>query len=100
MAREYMASKSRALPGTADSGDRTPFPIRGNGAIGGLRSGNDLRRHGLSLATVPSVSSPCLRQDRSEEHPSELQSLMRISYAVFCLTTKRHTPNTTSQESR
>src|SRR3546814_4654569 len=26
---------------------------------------------------------------RSEEHTSELQSLMRISYAVFCLTTKR-----------
>src|SRR3546814_10196043 len=26
--------------------------------------------------------------DRSEEHTSELQSLMRISYAVFCLTTK------------
>src|SRR3546814_5152485 len=34
-------------------------------------------------------------QDRSEEHTSELQSLMRISYAVFCLKTKtnnyRHT---------
>src|SRR3546814_9349335 len=28
---------------------------------------------------------------RSEEHTSELQSLMRISYAVFCLTTKKHT---------
>src|SRR3546814_5914778 len=27
-------------------------------------------------------------QDRSEEHTSELQSLMRISYAVFCLKTK------------
>src|SRR3546814_1347100 len=26
---------------------------------------------------------------RSEEHPSELQSLMRISYAVFCLKKKR-----------
>src|SRR3546814_6829212 len=26
--------------------------------------------------------------DRSEEHTSELQSLMRISYAVFCLTNK------------
>src|SRR3546814_1343832 len=26
--------------------------------------------------------------DRSEEHTSELQSLMRISYAVFCLTQK------------
>src|SRR3546814_9841043 len=25
------------------------------------------------------------RAERSEEHPSELQSLMRISYAVFCL---------------
>src|SRR3546814_3459580 len=28
---------------------------------------------------------------RSEEHTSELQSLMRISYAVFCLTKKRQT---------
>src|SRR3546814_18118983 len=30
------------------------------------------------------------RDDRSEEHTSELQSLMRISYAVFCMT-KKHT---------
>src|SRR3546814_4407803 len=29
---------------------------------------------------------------RSEEHTSELQSLMRNSYAVFCLTKKKHTP--------
>src|SRR3546814_9541412 len=29
-------------------------------------------------------------QPRSEEHTSELQSLMRISYAVFCLKKKRH----------
>src|SRR3546814_1949637 len=28
------------------------------------------------------------RRNRSEEHTSELQSLMRISYAVFCLKTK------------
>src|SRR3546814_8116784 len=28
------------------------------------------------------------RRDRSEEHTSELQSLMRISYAVFCLKKK------------
>src|SRR3546814_5273655 len=36
---------------------------------------------------------PCefaeLRHDRSEEHTSELQSLMRISYAVFCLKTTK-----------
>src|SRR3546814_7319258 len=31
-----------------------------------------------------------LHERRSEEHTSELQSLMRISYAVFCLTTKRY----------
>src|SRR3546814_9296981 len=30
-------------------------------------------------------------QTRSEEHTSELQSLMRISYAVFCLKKKKHT---------
>src|SRR3546814_942325 len=32
-----------------------------------------------------------LRSGRSEEHTSELQSLMRISYAVFCLKKKKHT---------
>src|SRR3546814_2119835 len=31
--------------------------------------------------------------DRSEEHTSELQSLMRISYAVFCLKKKTHYMN-------
>src|SRR3546814_1589623 len=35
---------------------------------------------------------------RSEEHTSELQSLMRISYAVFCLTTK--TTNTQVTDKR
>src|SRR3546814_4660620 len=30
-----------------------------------------------------------LRKERSEEHTSELQSLMRISYAVFCLKKKK-----------
>src|SRR3546814_8483767 len=32
------------------------------------------------------------RDHRSEEHTSELQSLMRISYAVFCLKTKQKRP--------
>src|SRR3546814_10465800 len=31
-----------------------------------------------------------VRERRSEEHTSELQSLMRISYAVFCLKKKTH----------
>src|SRR3546814_2068043 len=34
--------------------------------------------------------------DRSEEHTSELQSLMRISYAVFCLKKKKNTMKNTA----
>src|SRR3546814_1409637 len=40
--------------------------------------------------TVPcSVNFTALDSRRSEEHTSELQSLMRISYAVFCLQKKK-----------
>src|SRR3546814_1366692 len=35
--------------------------------------------------------------DRSEEHTSELQSLMRISYAVFCLKKKKKACNQSSR---
>src|SRR3546814_3867728 len=35
------------------------------------------------------VGAPGARPARSEEHTSELQSLMRISYAVFCLKKKK-----------
>src|SRR3546814_5440266 len=66
----------------------------------------------LSSDTAPGASSvpitkagvpwmPSLSASRSEEHTSELQSLMRTSYAVFCLqkkppeTVKSHNPNTT-----
>src|SRR3546814_10645491 len=40
----------------------------------------------LSLGPYPIVG---LAEARSEEHTSELQSLMRISYAVFCLKKKK-----------
>src|SRR3546814_10117903 len=36
------------------------------------------------------VAVPDEEADRSEEHTSELQSLMRISYAVFCLKKKKN----------
>src|SRR3546814_2029546 len=45
------------------------------------------------LAAVrPKAHPRCVRRCgcRSEEHTSELQSLMRISYAVFCLKKKKH----------
>src|SRR3546814_4912006 len=41
-----------------------------------------------------------IRDERSEEHTSELQSLMRISYAVFCLTKKTNTHTDTSKTSK
>src|SRR3546814_6903682 len=44
-------------------------------------------------------SSPRARNGaRSEEHTSELQSLMRISYAVFCLKKKKHNPDLNKQQ--
>src|SRR3546814_2357835 len=42
-------------------------------------------------------TAPLLADEgRSEEHTSELQSLMRISYAVFCLKKKKNTEQTTA----
>src|SRR3546814_1595225 len=42
----------------------------------------------IPLQSGPGLAAACRSQDRSEEHTSELQSLMRISYAVFCLKKK------------
>src|SRR3546814_4413796 len=49
-------------------------------------SGRSVQEGGID----PDIQVPQL-SDRSEEHTSELQSLMRISYAVFCLKKNKHT---------
>src|SRR3546814_9814037 len=54
------------------------------GAATGRRRAEAQRRR----TTAPS-HFPARRDPRSEEHTSELQSLMRISYAVFCLKKKK-----------
>src|SRR3546814_6019136 len=66
-------------------GGRLPPPDRWAGA-GGVPPVN--RRAVLAQTHA----EPLERQvvERSEEHTSELQSLMRISYAVFCLQKKKH----------
>src|SRR3546814_4487727 len=46
---------------------------------------------------VAENSRVCRVAGRSEEHPSELQSLMRISSAVFCLNKKTHYTQLTTQ---
>src|SRR3546814_5139269 len=62
-----------------------PFIISYAGAPGeGLRSFGITRIIGRDC--YPHVA----KGKRSEEHTSELQSLMRISYAVFCLKKKQH----------
>src|SRR3546814_4369506 len=43
-----------------------------------------------ALDAVESATPVSLDVPRSEEHTSELQSLMRISYSAFCLKTERH----------
>src|SRR3546814_2762616 len=52
--------------------------------------GIDVRRDRLDAGAGAAAD------DRSEEHTSELQSLMRISYAVFCLNKKTRLHNTNS----
>src|SRR3546814_7530788 len=52
------------------------------------RRGRDRRVSALSLSYTRHI---WLNRSRSEEHTSELQSLMRSSYAVFCLKNKRNT---------
>src|SRR3546814_10428675 len=54
-----------------------------NGAI--AASSCLLQRNARQKVWLPIASR---RNDRSEEHTSELQSLMRISYAVFCVKKK------------
>src|SRR3546814_4557625 len=42
------------------------------------------------MIAVKIIMAKSIAEERSEEHTSELQSLMRISYAVFCLKKKKY----------
>src|SRR3546814_2561924 len=61
----------------------------------GFSGGGEQVAIGMQPLARRKVQSPhsfaqLLPRHRSEEHTSELQSLMRISYAVFCLKKKKH----------
>src|SRR3546814_2902540 len=83
-----------------------PGMSRRDGAIGGCRGGGPVKCAHLGPKPPPSdailgrmsdsitvdvdgTEVKITHPDRSEEHTSELQSLMRISYAVFCLNKKK-----------
>src|SRR3546814_9798241 len=57
--------------------------------IGTVMSRLHRGRKGLEKALYEFAVKRRLAEPRSEEHTSELQSLMRISYAVFCLKKKK-----------
>src|SRR3546814_3138499 len=64
-----------------------------------FRAANAALQNGPGPASCPvnHASTPSFRMPmRSEEHTSELQSLMRISYAVFCLKKKQKSHTTLS----
>src|SRR3546814_9635059 len=73
-----------------------PGPCRAAGASAAHGAGrSDARRRGCRAAAAHAADLGVGRAGggdgaRSEEHTSELQSLMRNSYAVFCLTKKKN----------
>src|SRR3546814_3866490 len=50
---------------------------------------DQLAAEAVALMEQYKITALLIEDDRSEEHTSELQSLMRISYAVFCLKKKK-----------
>src|SRR3546814_4669435 len=60
----------------------------------GDQFGHADRAHHRQIGIEPAGKQRPDFLQRSEEHTSELQSLMRISYAVFCLKKKNITPTT------
>src|SRR3546814_4488696 len=62
-------------------------------AVGhGLKAGDYVTCRACGLPHLRDAAHDCAADgSRSEEHTSELQSLMRISYAVFCLKKKKQT---------
>src|SRR3546814_9477617 len=63
---------------------------RGHGRSSQTGGGHDMDHYADDLAALTSHLDLENAVHRSEEHTSELQSLMRISYAVFCLKKKKH----------
>src|SRR3546814_9489280 len=72
----------QALP---EGDSEKPKPKLG-GLAGKLGAKKSTAPQGIKLGNLPATPKP---KERSEEHTSELQSLMRISYAVFCLKKKK-----------
>src|SRR3546814_9945772 len=78
--RDAIAREGKILRGIEGESDRQPCKA--------AMEDQQQRWHGP--AWKPTDQHQQGQQERSEEHTSELQSLMRISYAVFCLKKKNN----------
>src|SRR3546814_10879275 len=87
---ERKAALTSSVEGTAAGNTPRILRARSTGTLKRSRPRGDSITEDTVLG-VDLIASPTER--RSEEHTSELQSLMRISYAVFCLKKKKY--NTT-----
>src|SRR3546814_10111232 len=97
------ATRTPTAPATASQAQKLPQrppPPRGGrpsswtsrGFLFGVTRSASLAGAGGTASPAQSADDGTLAiQDRSEEHTSELQSLMRNSYAVFCLKKKKNT---------
>src|SRR3546814_1774216 len=81
---EYAA----VMGGIADRGADVAARLQ-SGETGGERRRGSAGRAARRARQVPRIVRRAVDRIRSEEHTSELQSLMRISYAVFCLKKKK-----------
>src|SRR3546814_9975198 len=87
-----MASlQPRRKPGEAISSYRPALPMAGDCVVAPLLAMTNGTMDGARI-----IADQVRGDERSEEHTSELQSLMRISYAVFCLKTKTNKINSTN----
>src|SRR3546814_9988418 len=82
----------RRPPGSTRTDTLFPYTTLCRSRPAGLRAGRRLRAGCYAGAGggMPGGTRPGAARRRSEEHTSELQSLMRISYAVFCLKKKNN----------
>src|SRR3546814_5667803 len=71
------------------TGTSSTATTRLSAGTSGASRGRLAGRRRARRAGISSVRLPVQASRRSEEHTSELQSLMRISYAVFCLKKKK-----------
>src|SRR3546814_4670502 len=84
----YPCNGGDAGPRRAGGSTSGQHRCRVRARIRGAAAARALSLAGSLARTMVAPAGQCLC-DRSEEHTSELQSLMRISYAVFCLKKKK-----------